>query len=214
MLKYKIYNLIQSYETNTYLVWDTDSSEAILIDPAAPSDLLRNDIRQLNLYLKMIINTHGHGDHIGGNKFFSEQLACPIAIQEKDASLLCDPNQNFTEIMGLKYEPKAASILFKENETFYLGQSLCEIIHTPGHTAGGLVIYADPYLFSGDTLFYREIGRTDLPNGNYHQLISSIRTRLFVLPNDTIVLPGHGESTTIGDEKKDNPYCSNSARYS
>ena len=211
MLKYKIYNLISGYETNTYLVWETESLEAVLIDPAAPDKILKDDINELGLSLKMIINTHGHGDHIGGNHFFAAEFKCPVAIHKNDAAMLLNDNLNFTTIMGIPYDPIEATILFEDNDNIQLGNIPMEIFHTPGHTTGCIVIYSKPYLFSGDTLFLLEVGRCDLPGGNYYHLKSSIRKKIFVLPDDTIVLPGHGDSTTVGREKLENPYMTNPA---
>ena len=206
MLNYKTYNLLPGFETNTYLVWETESLEAILIDPAAPSEKLKNEIKELKMVLKMIINTHGHGDHIGGNDFFCTEFSCPLAIHENDADMLLNDNLNFASMMGISYQPKEATILFKQDEQIQLGEAILNVFHTPGHTKGCIVIYSKPYLFSGDTLFQLEVGRCDLPGGNYYNLKSSIRKKIFVLPDDTIVLPGHGDSTTVGVEKAENPY--------
>jgi len=187
-------------------VWDKVSLEAILIDPAINNDILKKDIIEFKLILKMIINTHGHGDHIGGNSFFSETFNCPIAIHRNDANMLLNENLNFINLMGIPYKIQAASMLFNDYERFFLGSTLIEVYHTPGHTNGGVVIYSKPLLFTGDTLFKLDIGRTDLPTGDYNQLLKSIKEVIFCLPEDTLVLPGHGGSSTILKEKVANPY--------
>ncbi|MCK9329466.1 MAG: MBL fold metallo-hydrolase [Candidatus Cloacimonetes bacterium] len=206
MIKYKIYNLIEMFETNTYLVWDTESLDAILIDPAAPSENLKSDIINLNLNLIHIFNTHGHGDHIGGNEYFHQAFNCPIGIHNFDAEMLLNSTMNLSDFMYSPIISPAASLLLKDFYDFSLGENKVEMFHTPGHTKGGIVIYIKPYLFSGDTIFNLSVGRTDLPGGNSKELIESIRKKVFSLPDDTIILPGHGPASTIAKEKKENPF--------
>ena len=205
-MKYKKYNLLPSFDTNTYLVWDEDSMEAMLIDVAAPSQEIIIEIKSLNLKLKFLINTHGHGDHIGGNKLIKQNFDIQLLIHEDDAETITDPHKNLSTFWGDGIISPSADIKLKGGEKFKLGNKEFTIIHTPGHSEGGISILIDNLLFSGDTLFAGAIGRDDLTGGDYNTLVKSIREKLFKLPDDTIVLPGHGPITTIGREKKGNPY--------
>jgi glyoxylase-like metal-dependent hydrolase (beta-lactamase superfamily II) len=226
-MKYKKYNLLPSFDTNTYLVWDEDSMEAMLIDVAAPSKEIINEIKSLNLKLKFLINTHGHGDHIGGNKSIKENFDIQLLIHEDDAETITDPHKNLSTFWGDGIISPSADIKLKGGEKFKLGnkeltiihtpghseggisiliKNLLTIIHTPGHSEGGISILIKNLLFSGDTLFAGAIGRDDIPGGDYNTLVKSIQEKLFKLPDDTIVLPGHGPYTTIGREKRRNPY--------
>ena len=205
-MKYKKYNLLSSFDTNTYLVWDEDSMEAMLIDVAAPSQEIINEIKSLNLKLKFLINTHGHGDHIGGNKSIKQNFDIQLLIHEDDAETITDPYKNLSTFWGDGIISPSADIKLKGGEKFKLGNKELTIIHTPGHSEGGISILIKNLLFSGDTLFAGAIGRADMPGGDYNTLVRSIREKLFKLPDDTIVLPGHGPSTYIGREKRENPY--------
>lgn len=206
MLHIEPFILLRDYGTNTWLLYDDVSLEGVLVDPAAPSEMLLERIKDLNLKIKMIINTHGHGDHIGGNAFFAERLNAPLAIHKDDAAMLTDNLKNLSAYMGSSLPIKAADVLLEDGYTLNLGEHELKVIHTPGHTPGGICLYIDKYLISGDTLFELSIGRTDFPGGSHTDLIRSIREKLFVLPDDVIVFPGHGPQTTIGLEKSNNPF--------
>lgn len=206
MLKIEAHILLSSFQTNTWLLWDDESKDALLIDPSAPSHPLLERIRILGLRVTHIINTHGHGDHIGGNHFFKEQLGVPIAIHPADAAMLTDNRKNFSEYMDMPLKTVAHDVLIKEGSIFHLGEHTVKVLHTPGHTAGGICLLGEKFLISGDTLFEQSIGRTDFPGGSHAQIIASIKEKLFVLPDDVIVFPGHGPRTSIGLEKKNNPF--------
>ncbi len=206
MLKIEDHLLLPQFGTNTWLVWDEDSLNAILIDPAAPSDALLERIRELGLKVPLIVNTHGHGDHIGGNDFFKNALGAKVLIHPADAHLLTDNKLNFSEYLGSPLQLSPADLLAEDGESISLGSHNFTIIHTPGHTPGCICLHSEKFLFSGDTLFELSVGRTDFPGGSRQQIQKSIRERLYILPDDTVVYPGHGPRTTIGMEKQNNPF--------
>lgn len=206
MLKIEAHILLETYGTNTWLMWDDASLDAMLIDPAAPSSELLGHIQKLGLKTICIVNTHGHGDHIGGNGYFRHKLNTKLAIHTADAAMLTDNRKNLSEYMGTPLATLAADMLLNDGDTFMLGTYTVKVIHTPGHTPGGICLLCDKFLVSGDTLFERSIGRTDFPGGNHTAIINSIIDKLFILPDDTLVFPGHGPTTAIGLEKKNNPF--------
>ena len=207
MIKYEIFKLFEEYGTNTYIVWDSLSKETIIFDPASPSNDVCNFIEKNKLNPKYIINTHGHLDHIGGNDFFRNKYKIPVLIHSKDAEMLTNPKLNLSSYSENQIIQKPADFLLdKLNFSVSIGNYDVVIIHTPGHTKGSVSILIDKFLISGDTLFYESIGRTDLPGGDYNEIVFSIKEKLFKLPEETIVLPGHGPSTTIADEIVANPF--------
>ncbi|HRR98286.1 MAG TPA: MBL fold metallo-hydrolase [Candidatus Syntrophosphaera sp.] len=208
MLKIEGYILLPDFETNTWLLWDEDSREAILVDPAAPSPDLLKRIEELKLKVKYIINTHGHMDHIGGNSWFKNHLSAPLMIHSADAPMLANSAMNLSLYVGNPVSSAPPDVLLEDGMELSLGKYPVKVIHTPGHTPGGICLLADKFLISGDTLFEQSIGRTDLQGGNHQQIINSIKNKLFVLPDDVIVFPGHGPRTSIGMEKKNNPFVS------
>lgn len=212
-MKYKLYNLLPSFGTNTYLLWDEESLEAMLIDVAAPYAELVDEIKTENMKLKYIVNTHGHGDHIGGNEFIKTNFDVPLCIHNLDTPMLLEPQLNLSEYFEIQITSPPSDIQFEGGEILTLGNKKIKIIHTPGHTRGGISIIADNLLFCGDTLFAAGVGRTDLLGGEYNILMKSIHEKLFILPDETIVLPGHGPYTTIGKEKRDNPFVGLKAQY-
>ena len=188
-------------QVNTYLVFDETSKEAILIDVGGSAVEIWNRVKELGLKLKGIYNTHGHFDHILGAKEFQELSGCPFFVNSGDNFLV----ENLTEQMafygmGEAYPPQISGNIDEQTELF-IGDSLVKVIETPGHTEGGVCFLVGDVLFSGDTLFYESIGRTDLPGGDYKTLKTSIREKLFALPENVKVYPGHDRSTSISHEK-------------
>lgn len=196
-------------ETNCYLVWDEIAGKAFLVDPGEYSPDIDRIIEMEGLSVEYIILTHGHGDHIGGiEKFMEKYPAAKVAAGEAELSILSDAKLNFSgEISGNDVEIRP-DVLLKDGDELTVGGLTLRIIETPGHTPGGISIYIEEegIVFSGDTLFRMSIGRTDLPGGDPEQLLNSIREKLFVLPDETKVYPGHMAATDIGIEKRGNPF--------
>lgn len=206
-MDFKRFCTLPEFGTNTYLVWEIKSREAILIDPGAPSKKILSYVDTNNITIKAIVNTHGHADHIGGNAYFHDSWNVPVMIHAADAEKLTDPELNLSSFMGKAVISPAADRLLEEGDRIKLGKKELEVIYTPGHTKGGICLVFDLLLFSGDTLFRGSIGRTDFPDGDYDTLINSIKNKLYKLPDQTMVLPGHMESTKIGLEKRENPFA-------
>jgi glyoxylase-like metal-dependent hydrolase (beta-lactamase superfamily II) len=195
-----------------YLVAPDKGPEAAVIDPGGDADLIVEQLRYRKLTPILVLLTHGHIDHIEAvaalKRAFPEAQVC---IHERDAEMLGDAGAALASWIGLSLEPCEPDRLLADGDTLALGPHTLEVIHTPGHTRGGVAYLirqdGEPaILFSGDTLFAGGIGRTDFPGGNYSQLLDSIRERLFALPDETLVYPGHGEPSTIGEERRTNPF--------
>jgi hydroxyacylglutathione hydrolase len=196
--------LVGDLMVNCYLLWS--GSEAGVIDPGGPSDDLVQFLTQHSLQLKWILNTHGHADHIAGNGALQKKFGAPILIHQADRIMLTSPTANLSVFIGESIvSPDAEGVLYDGDQLTLGGESI-KVIATPGHTPGGISLYTLGLVFAGDTLFQESIGRTDFPGGNHQVLMTSIKERLFTLPAETIVLPGHGESTSIGHEIKHNPF--------
>ncbi|MCK5243272.1 MBL fold metallo-hydrolase [bacterium] len=193
-------------ETNCYLFREIDSKHAIIIDPGAPDLGLLQTIQSEDLEIKAIINTHGHADHIAGNRFFQEATQAPLFIHGKDRPMLLDPALNFSQTFGTKITSPDANQVLEQGFELQLGGEPVEVIETPGHSPGSVCIRIESFLFSGDTLFRESIGRTDIPGGNIRTILHSIHKQLLSLPEETLVFPGHGPQTSIGNEKRQNPF--------
>ena len=191
---------------NCYILGCENTKEAVVIDPGDDGDQILMALAKSGLKVKYLINTHGHFDHVGANKAMKEATHAEIGIHPDDAPMLMELSKS-ASMFGLSAENSPPpDILLNHGDHLSFGDITLEVIHTPGHSMGGICLYTKGYLFAGDTLFKSSIGRTDLPGGNYDTLIASIRTKLFGLPDDTIVYTGHGPETSIGDEKRMNPF--------
>lgn len=191
---------------NCYILGCEETKEAAVIDPGGDADRILMRLAELKLQVKQIINTHGHFDHVGANKKLKSATGAPILIHAEDAPMLTQLSSAAASF-GLSAEnsPKPDTSL-SDGDTISFGNITLEVRHTPGHSPGGIALYTDGHVFVGDTLFSGSIGRTDLPGGDYNTLISSVRKKLFTLPEETKVYCGHGPETTIGREKQYNPF--------
>lgn len=196
--------VIGDIRTNCYLVWS--GKEAGVIDPGGPVSAVIGFLKEKELDLKWIVNTHGHVDHIAGNSALKKEFGAPILIHERDRVMLVSATHNLSVFMEASITSPDADRLLKEGDILNLNDEELRVIETPGHTPGGISLYTPGMLFSGDALFLEDIGRTDLPGGDHRQLLKSIRERLLVLPPETIVFPGHEGQTTIEHESKYNPH--------
>lgn len=194
-------------EENCYLYACPQTREAVIIDPGDEAQRILDTIQELQLIPKYIINTHGHFDHIGAIDAVSAVYPVPLAIHPADVYMYTDARISASYGLKTPLVERKPDILLKEGDRFTFGTLSLEVVETPGHSPGGVCLISQPYcVFSGDTLFYRGIGRTDLEGGNYAQLVDSIRGKLYTLTDDLFVFPGHGEPTTIEEEKHENPF--------
>jgi hydroxyacylglutathione hydrolase len=210
MLQIKVltFNAVQE---NTYLLFN-EFKECIIIDPGCYSDeekeVFKVFIDKNELQPKMLINTHCHLDHVFGNKYVAETYKLTLQIhKDEEETLQMAPASGL--IFNLPFDNYGGELIFlKEGDTVSLRNDILKVIEAPGHSPGSICFYCETqkFIIGGDVLFYQSIGRTDLPGGNHESLLKNIKEKLFILPDDVKVYPGHGPATTIGDEKKHNPY--------
>jgi hydroxyacylglutathione hydrolase len=193
----------------SYIVGDKDSKSGLVIDPAAETDRILDEAEKNGIEIKYIVNTHGHVDHISGNADMKKKTGAKIIIHEADADMLVSTPAMVLNMFRAKSSP-AADIIVKDGDIIRIGSVSLTVFHTPGHTPGGISLYTDGYVFTGDTLFVESVGRTDLPGASWKTMAKAIREKLLTLPDDTVVLPGHNygrmPTSTIGHEKRNNPF--------
>ena len=191
---------------NCFILGCEETREAVVIDPGDEAERILSLVSELDLGVRYILNTHGHFDHVAGNKKVKEATRAGIMIHPLDAPML-DQLSASAAAWGLSAENSPApERTLEDGDTVNFGNIVLKVIHTPGHTPGGISFSTDRYVFVGDTLFAGSIGRTDFAGGDYGTLISSIKNRLFALDDDVTVFTGHGPETTIGWEKRTNPF--------
>ena len=195
------------YDVNTYVIWDNETSDCAVIDWGGDFELVNEFLTSNNLNLNFVLNTHGHFDHIMADDEIQKKLGVPIYAHKDDTDLIAYlPVQ--LKMFGIMEGVEAPEIehFVEDDDILKLGNYEIKVIHTPGHSQGGVCYLIDNNLFSGDTLFLECIGRTDFPYGNQQQLINSIKTKLLILPDEVKVFPGHGDDTTIAHEKQFNDF--------
>ncbi|MDO8578884.1 MAG: MBL fold metallo-hydrolase [Dehalococcoidales bacterium] len=191
---------------NCYLLGDEAARVGIIIDPGAEPETILKRVKNLKLDIKSIVITHGHFDHTGALKEIKDATGADIAIHAEDARRL-GAKDPMAATFGISYStPPAPNRLLKDGDIIRAGSLQLQVLHTPGHTPGSICLLGDGVVFTGDTLFCSGIGRTDLPGGSPEKILDSIRNKLMVLPGNTTVYPGHGPETTIGQERRNNPF--------
>lgn len=199
------------FEENVYLLTGESGKEAALFDPGFDSEFILDEIKKRGIKLIYVINTHCHVDHAARNAYFLKHTEAKLVVHPSEKGYLSSLKEQ-GYFFGVRAENSPApDIELEESVPVLLDGIDLKAIHTPGHTPGGTCFYFEGVLISGDTLFAGSIGRTDLPGGSFEQLISSIKEKLFSLPDETVVYPGHGPPTTIGAEKRYNPFLSSEA---
>jgi glyoxylase-like metal-dependent hydrolase (beta-lactamase superfamily II) len=194
-------------QTNCYIIRSPQSQEAVVIDPGDSVYIIEEYLKENDLDCKAILLTHGHFDHIMAASELNGLTNAPIYAHEAEAELLRDPGLNASVHMG-KEISVTPGVLLRDKEVIEVAGLSWRVIYTPGHTEGGVCFYLQDYgmIFTGDTLFFESVGRTDLPSGNHQELIDSIHNQLMILTDSIEVYPGHGRPTTIGHERNKNPY--------
>ena len=197
--------VVGPFASNCYIVGSEASKEGMIIDPGDEADAILENVKDLGLEIKSIVLTHAHIDHIGALKEVKEATGAEVAIHADDAQALQE--KSISAMFGLSYPtPPPPDRLLKDGDSIDISDLHFSVLHTPGHSPGCICLLGEGVVFSGDTLFNFGIGRYDLPGGSYSQLMNSIHTRLITLPDNTVVYPGHGPDTTIGAERRGNPF--------
>jgi len=194
-------------QANCHILGCMETKKAAVIDPGGDPDKILLSLARDQLTLEAIINTHGHFDHVAGNTALKKATGADLMIHPLDAPLLKEAAHSAAQ-WGIRVEDSPQpDRLLNDGDTVKVGNIVLTVLHTPGHTPGGICLWSDKVAFVGDTLFAGSIGRTDFPGGDHQTLITSIRTKLFALPDDVTVYTGHMTNTTIGREKQFNPFC-------
>jgi glyoxylase-like metal-dependent hydrolase (beta-lactamase superfamily II) len=201
--------IVGSMGVCSYIIGCEKTRKGAVVDPGGDEDRILAEVRRLGLQIDSIIATHGHPDHVCGNRIIKEATQGSIIMHEADVDFFENPDaRNYFSMLGLESSPPVDRRV-RDGEIIEIGELKVQVIHTPGHTPGGMCLYCQPNLITGDTLFVGGVGRTDFPGGSYEALMDSLHTKLLPLPDATIVWPGHGyggSRSTIGIEKSSNPY--------
>lgn len=197
-------------EENTFVAWLEGRRDCVVVDPGLEPQKIVRFLNEQALQPVAMLITHGHGDHIGGIRDLRETWPdCPIVIGAEDAPKLTDPVENMSASFGVPITSPPADVLLREGDMYEAAGMSFDVREIPGHSIGHVVYlcrHTPLYVFGGDVLFAGSVGRCDLPRGSFKKLAEGIRNKLYTLPDETIVLPGHGPATTIGEEKRSNPF--------
>jgi hydroxyacylglutathione hydrolase len=201
----------EMFGQNTFIARLEGRDDCVIIDPGFDTESIISKIEQLGLTPAAILNTHGHADHIAGNAAMKSRWPdCPLVIGADESSKLADPEANLSGGFGFRLVSPAADLLVNDGDQYSAAGIDLKVVATPGHSCGHVVYIwqggTPRVVFAGDVLFQGSIGRADFPDSDPEMLVRSIRQKLYVLPDDTVILPGHGDATTIGDEKQFNPF--------
>ncbi|MCL6559768.1 MAG: MBL fold metallo-hydrolase [Firmicutes bacterium] len=198
--------VVGELQTNAYIAGCPRGKLAAVIDPGAEGELILREIASLGFELSCILLTHGHYDDIGGVSTLQRATGAPVMVHAADVPMLTDAAANLSQMLGFRYACGVPQRELRDNDIVEVGEFRLRVQHTPGHTPGSVCYVGPELVFSGDTLFAGSIGRTDFPGGSFRQLITSVKERLLQLPDETVVYPGHGPATTIGEERENNPF--------
>ena len=200
-------------QVNCFIVADEKTKEAVVIDPGDDAQEIIKIIKEKDLKVKYIVNTHGHFDHIGANKAIKDISGAEILIHEDDAVVLASAPRHSAAFGMPSVSSPPADRYIKHGEVISAGEVALKVLHTPGHSPGGICLLEEGMVFTGDALFAGSIGRTDFPGGDLMTLLRSIKTNLMVLPDETKVFSGHGPASTIGDERRENPFLNKQSGF-
>ncbi|MBE6080269.1 MAG: MBL fold metallo-hydrolase [Veillonella sp.] len=203
----KLYRMpLGALGTNCYIVVDESNQHCLVVDPGGEGERLVALLKEKGVQPEAVILTHGHGDHIGGVQAVVDAFKVPVYINKGDEEFLTNSNLNLSGAIGQPVKVTGDIRFIKEDDVIHLGEYSFKVIETPGHTPGGVCFYGEGMVLAGDSLLLESIGRTDFPGSSYEDLIDSVRHKLFTLPEETVVYPGHGPETTIGHEETYNPF--------
>jgi hydroxyacylglutathione hydrolase len=196
------------FAANCYIVGSSSSNEGMIIDPGGDAEVIMRTVQQVELSISVIVITHAHVDHVGALREVQQKTKAQFAVHEAEKGFVFSTPMRMLTSLGVspvKSPPKPDTLL-KDGDMIDLGDLHFRVLYTPGHSSGGICLSGHGVVFSGDTLFNSGVGRTDFPGMSHERLMKSIREKLMVLPDETIVYPGHGPATTIGDERRGNPF--------
>jgi hydroxyacylglutathione hydrolase len=200
--------VVGAVATNCYLIADEKEMVGAIIDPGAEPGRIMEMIDRSGVEVAYIVNTHGHIDHIGANGSIKELTKAQLMIHSGDLDMLQSPGKNLSLLMGCEITSPQADRVLEEGDTIMFGEVRLEVVHTPGHSPGSVCLFGDGFLFSGDTLFFDSIGRTDFPGSSYEKIMASIKNTLVPVGDDVMVYPGHGPSGGMGEIRVVNPFLS------
>lgn len=193
-------------QANCYLVWDPKCHQGVVVDPGMQSEPVLSEARSRDVSITAVVCTHGHFDHVHALAFFRDSLGCPVRIHAEDGPLLEGMAEQAAHFGFPATAAPPPDIPIRDGERLPVGGCALQVLHTPGHTPGSVCLLGPGFVLTGDTLFAQSVGRTDLPGGSYERLMASIREKLLTLPDVTVVHPGHGPSTSILHERRNNPF--------